>query len=95
MLNETFAGDRNRKQLQSLSLAGASVTDVGLKTVGTLKKLTNLNLAGTKITNAGLEALAGLTELTTLDVRETKVTNDGAERLKQALPKITILLGKG
>jgi internalin A len=85
----------NLKHLQSLSLAGAPITNVGLKTLSTLNQLKDLNVAGTKITDAGLEALTGLKELRTLDVRETKVTRDGIDRLKNALPKVTIVFDKG
>jgi len=76
-----------------LHLEQTRITDRGLAFLKGMRQLTYLNLYGTNVTDAGLEHLRGLTNLKSLYVWQTKVTEAGANRLKQALPKVDVVLG--
>jgi Leucine-rich repeat (LRR) protein len=81
---------KTAKEIVSLNLYFAPVTDVGLKELTHLKNLQFLGLSGTKVTDKGLELLATLVNLQNLDVSKTKVTSAGVQELQKALPKCKI-----
>ena len=81
------------KELTVLHLEGTRITDTGLANVKDLRNLTYLNLYNTAVSDAGLEHLKGLTNLKSLYLWQTKVTDAGVSKLKQALPKVEIVMG--
>lgn len=82
------------RQLRRLSLARTSVGDAGLRHLGGLDHLEYLNLYGTAVTDAGLKRLRGLSGLKKLYLWQTKVTDEGANQLREALPGVSIDLGR-
>src|SRR5262245_36261627 len=64
-----------------LDLAGAQVTDAGLKELAGLKSLQTLDLVSTRVTDAGLNELAGLTNLQRLHLGGTDVAGPGLKEL--------------
>jgi hypothetical protein len=74
-------------KLETLSLAGTSVTDGGLKALEGLASLKSLDLEETPITNAGLKSLRGLTNLSSLDLEKTPITDAGLKIL-EGLPQL-------
>jgi hypothetical protein len=78
------------KQLQTLSLFVAKVTDAGLKGVACLEQLQSLDLSTTDVTDAGLQELAGLKQLQSLELVETQVTQAGIRQLRRALPQCQV-----
>ena len=71
------------KNLTSLDLQNAKITDAGMKQVAKLENLTSLNLGGTKITGSGLKELQGLEKLDVLYLHETSVTDAGLEKISK------------
>jgi len=70
-------------RLQHLNLAGADVTDAGLKHLNKFPQLASLNLIGTQITDGGLKELAALRKLHTLRLDLTDVSDEGLAALEQ------------
>jgi hypothetical protein len=73
--------DDPAKPIIKVDLAGAKVTDAGLKELADLKGLNELDLSATNVTDAELKALADLTGLGTLSLNYTKVTDAGLKEL--------------
>jgi len=68
--------------LTSLTIVDApAVTDVGIKSIGSLQRLVGLHLSGTGIGDAGLKQIGRLSELVTLDLSRTLVTDAGLPAL--------------
>lgn len=79
------------RMLKVLGLGGTKITDVGLKHLANVTSLQELILGSTNVSDAGLEHLKGLTELQVLDLVSTHVTEEGVARLRQSLPRCTIM----
>lgn len=79
-------------QLEELSLEGTEVTDSGLVHVARLTNLSYLILNKTKITDEGLRHLKTLKSLRILNVQDTDVSAGGVDELRQALPRIQMLV---
>lgn len=69
--------------LESISLDGAHITDVGLARIGTLKKLTYLNISDTGITARGMGGLVELRSLKTLHASHTELDDSAMIELAQ------------
>ncbi|WP_435005197.1 hypothetical protein P12x_003092 [Tundrisphaera lichenicola] len=74
-------------RLDTLSLQGTKVTQVGLAELAKLPLLTDLLLNSTETNDKGLEKLATVKSLEDLGLRGTKVTSEGLMHLKR-LPKL-------
>jgi Leucine-rich repeat (LRR) protein/tRNA A-37 threonylcarbamoyl transferase component Bud32 len=80
-------------RLTDLDLECPSLSFLGVRYVGELKRLERLSLAGTGATDASLSALHGLVHLRELDLTGTKVTADGIAALKAAVPACVVKQG--
>jgi hypothetical protein len=69
------------KQLRSLDLKGAGLTDADLKTLGAMKQLESLHIGINAVTDAGLKELTGIQELHTLGLGNTNITDAGLKEL--------------
>ncbi len=79
------------KKLQSLNVAGTSITDAGLVHLVGLSQLQELALQDTSITDGGLATLANLQNLKALHLSGCKnITAEGVRKLQAALPKCWI-----
>ena len=68
----------NAAGIEKLSLFGNSnVTDVGLRSVGKLRRLRGLDLGFTGISDGGLASIVDLHNLEDLDLNSTNITNEG------------------
>jgi hypothetical protein len=76
--------------IQWLDLGGTSVTDEGMKIVGSMANLERLHLDGTKVTDEGLAPVGGLKHLQYLNLRGTAVTDQGLSHLR-GLPRLRSL----
>ena len=74
---------KDLKELQSLDLTGAAVTDAQVERLKGLTQLRSLNLTDARVTDAGLDHLKGLSQLQRLSLFNTQVTDAGLERLKR------------
>ena len=64
--------------LQALELCGGSVSDVGVRWLGTLKALSSLSLAhNARVTDRASLTLACLQQLTALNLTATQLTGNG------------------
>ncbi len=70
------------EQVYALNLAGTSISDAGLASVGKLKGLVRLHLERTAIGDEGLKHLADLPKLEYLNLYGTQVTDAGLQHLK-------------
>lgn len=70
------------KQLETLDMTGAAITDTGVEQLTALKKLRRLDLNKTKLADAGLMHIAGLPDLENLGVAGTRITDAGLHHLK-------------
>jgi serine/threonine protein kinase len=84
---------KDLSRLRDLSLKCPTLSFLGVRWVGELKRLERLSLADTGATDASLTALRELTGLRELDLTGTKVTAEGAAALKVALPGCTVKVG--
>ena len=73
--------ERGHRDLTSLNLAGASVTDADLARIGTMTGVRDLHLERSEMTDAGLVHLRRLPNLTGLNLGSTRVTDAGVEIL--------------
>lgn len=87
---ETFEHLKSLRQVDTLHLYGATLSDWELEILGSMRGLRTLNLSRTNINDAGLTQIAKLTELRECDLHGTRVTESGVQQLKQALPKCSI-----
>lgn len=78
------------KEVVSLKLSHATLTDAEIREIGELKSLSKLNLSFARIPEAGLEELARLTHLSSLDLRGTQISEAGLKKLRKALPRTRI-----
>jgi len=78
------------KDLTSLDLFNAKVTDKGAKHLSKLKTLTKLFLWGTQISDKGLANITGLKKITTLYISDTKITDKGMASIAK-LPALDYL----
>ena len=78
------------KQLRTLLLWNAQLTDVEIEDIKGLSHLQQLNLSTTQLTDTGLEHLNGLHQLTRLALCETRITDGGLGHLK-ALGELEVL----
>jgi hypothetical protein len=78
------------KQLETLSLSTAKVSDEDVVDIKELSQLRILFLDRTNVTDVCLEELKGLTHLQTLFVNNTSVTADGLKQFHAALPNCAI-----
>ena len=69
------------KDVSTLDLRDASITDDGLALVIRLKQLQRLNLTGTDVTDDGIQNLTTLKKLRTLLVSSPSVTDDGLQTI--------------
>ena len=81
-------------QMTWICLDNTDVTDEGILLLSGMDRLDVLKICGTKVTDAGLGRLKGLTSLRMLDLRNSEVTDAGVAELQQALPKLTIEMGR-
>jgi hypothetical protein len=70
------------RQVLSLDLRAAPVTDAGLQCLAVLENLQRLELASTRVTDDGMQHVTRLTELVTLGLENTSVTDAGIRRLE-------------
>lgn len=77
-------------QVLWLDLAGTSVSDAALETIGGLPHVVRLNLSRTAVTGEGLAHLSGMEYLESLNLYGTAVGDDGLEHL-QALSRLRSL----
>ncbi len=82
------------QKLERLRIDSTSLTDAGLAHLTKFPKLHQLNLECTKITDAGLLELAKMPSLKEVYVPGENVTPAGIERLRQACPKLNVILGR-
>ena len=78
-------------QLYSLGLSQTAISDQGVFHLEALQNLSELWLMHTEITDESVASLAKLKRLNTLVVTHTKITDAGALRLRQALPRCTVI----
>ena len=71
-------------------LAGAPITDEGLKALATIGTLMSLRIDGTEITEAGLLELAKAPMLRNIVIWNGKLTREGVEKLAKARPKLHV-----
>lgn len=71
------------KNVRSLSLSGAAITDRSMPAIGSLATLQTLHLDRTAVTDAGLKALTALPNLTSITLNRTGITDAGMESLAQ------------
>lgn len=83
------------KQLVSLDLNGARVTNRGLAHVAALRRLEWLGLGGTEISDEGLLHLEELTELAFLDLTGTNVGDGGMVHLRRLSKLESLYLPNG
>ena len=81
-----------KKQLLSLRLSNAPVTDQALKIIGQCKALMKLYLDHTKISDKGLNQLQSLVNLQYLNLVGTDITKQGMEQLKPLNKLLSIYL---
>jgi hypothetical protein len=84
---------KDMPHLTDLDLECPSLSFLGVRYVGELKRLERLSLAGTGATDASLSALHGLVHLRELNLTGTKVTADGVAALKAAVPACVVKQG--
>jgi hypothetical protein len=70
------------------------VTDKGIEALKVLPAIEEITLDSLDITDKGAEALGSMPTLKTLDLYHTLVSEKGWTKLKEALPKATILWDK-
>jgi hypothetical protein len=80
--DETMVCLGGLSSLQTLSLDGTKITDVGLSHIKQSKAVQVLNLDDTLITDAGLALLADMDSLEELSLSGTQITDAGLVRLK-------------
>jgi Leucine-rich repeat (LRR) protein len=69
------------RQLRSLTLDRAPITDAGLEHLAGLTKLSGLVLSGTRVTDAGMKSVGEMKELHSLDLMATAVGDSGLKDL--------------
>jgi hypothetical protein len=69
------------KNLESLSLVNAQITDSGARALAALTGLKTLDLDGTQITDSGAELLASLPNLSDLRLSRTRITDRTIDRI--------------
>lgn len=77
-------------RLIRLALAGSSVTDVEMPSIGKLSQLENLILNDTQIGDAGLEMLGDLKHLKSVHVNASAVTQTAQQRFRQQHPGVRL-----
>ena len=70
-----------QNKLINIHIKSITVSDAGLRHLGTMKHLKALTLWNTSITDAGLEYLNGMTQLDYLDLTNNTITAAGIKRL--------------
>ncbi len=79
------------KKLRQLTILGSSITDAGLKHLGTMTTLESLDLSGSKITDAGLEHFKSLRNLELLNLDHTEISQKAATAFQRAMPKVRMI----
>jgi hypothetical protein len=78
-------------KFNALSLAGSSVTDVGIGHLKTLTELERLDVYETAVTVDGLLGLQHLPKLKFIAISRGQYSEEALAKLKRAFPKATIL----
>ena len=79
------------RNLKTLTLESAHISDHGIEHLAGLRKLEFLNLTHARVTDEGLKHLANLRNLKELILDYTQVTADGADWLRQHLSQVKVL----
>ncbi len=86
-LRDTKVTDKNLKNLVGMNnlkiliIGSDSVSDEGLKYIGSLKSLINLSLKSNKITKKGVKHLRNLTNLESINIDSNALTDDSLDSL--------------
>lgn len=80
----------NFSELESLTLTGAEVSDIGILSISNCKKLNYLQLRSKHITNKGFFELSKLTTLRELNIYFPLVSQSAIDRLRDKLPNCEI-----
>lgn len=90
--DDDLASLQRVKSLLSLCLDDTAITNEGIRHLSVLPKIYSLCLKSTEISDEALIAIRKLETLKVLDVCDTNVTRNGAIQLRDARPKLRIIL---
>lgn len=80
--DEVLAAMSQFPRIECIRLAGASISDDGLRHIRGLSRLKILDLSGTSISDSGLVHIAALTDLEELELSGTSISNTGLKFLR-------------
>ncbi len=78
------------ENLKTLDLIDATMTDIGINTLGQLTSLNELQLSGPEITDQSVNELCKLVNLSQLTLCGTEMTSAGQKILHESLPTLVI-----
>ncbi len=82
----------NCPSLETLSIRGGPMTDVGLAEIARLPHLNYLQLVDVPITDDGIRHLMSCSTMTTLVLQKTKVTSAGVTELRKSHPSLNVTI---
>ena len=76
--------------LESVSLNGTNINDIGLQYIGQCSTITNLNLTFTNITDKGIAHLVNLNSIKHLRLKETNISKKSIQHFNQMTHLISL-----